>query len=437
MFDPIETIRKKRSGSELSTADIQGFINAVSDGSMADYQISALLMAICIRGMSKRETVDMTMAMAKSGDMMDLTDAKGIKVDKHSTGGVGDTTTLILAPLAAACGAVVAKMSGRGLGHTGGTLDKLESIPGFNVEQSQQEFIGQLNAIGCAVIGQSLNLVPADKVLYALRDVTGTVDSLPLIVSSILSKKIASGADAVVLDVKTGSGALMPTLKKSIELAQWMVDIGNMTGVKFMAMVTDMDQPLGMAIGNAMEVEEAIQVLRGELDGHLKDVSILLCAHMLWAAGLCESVECAKALAYEKLNDGSALQKLREMIAMQHGDARIVDNLDLLPRTERILPVLAEKCGYVSAMETDLIGNAAKVLGAGRERKEDHIDPAAGLLMKVRVGDRVDVGDVLCELHINGRGEVQAQAMMISAIAISDEKPSGRPLIYEIVTGSK
>ncbi len=433
-MNPIDIILKKRHGQELTTEEIYDFTTAITRGYVQDYQVSALLMAICFQGMTERETVDLTMAMAYSGDVLDLSDAKGVKVDKHSTGGVGDTTTLILAPLAAACGATVAKMSGRGLGHTGGTLDKLESIPGLSVSLSKEAFIAQLNHIGCGVIGQTGDLVPADKVLYALRDVTGTVDCVPLIVSSILSKKIAAGADVVMLDVKTGSGALMPTLSQSVDLARQMVKIGNRTKRKFLAMVTDMDQPLGLYIGNALEVEEAILVLRGQADGKLMELSLLLCAHMLWGAGLVETVDAGLALAREKLRDGSALHKLGDMIEAQGGDRNVTRQLGLLPHADHILQVHATRSGHVQAMKTSEIGNAAKALGAGRERKEDLIDPAAGLVMRVRVGDWVEKGDLLYEIHATGqRGVKEARAMMKDAVVIGAEKSDAVPLVYEVI----
>ena len=317
---PNQVLRKKRFGGELNEAEIRAFVRGVTDGSWADYQISALLMAICIHGMSDRETLALTLAMAKSGDTLDLSDIPGVKADKHSTGGVGDTTSLILVPLTAACGLKVAKMSGRGLGFTGGTLDKLESIPGLNVNLGVEEFKAIVRRVGCAIAGQTAELAPADKVLYALRDVTETVDCLPLVVSSILSKKLAAGCDVVVLDVKTGSGAIMDTPEKSRKLAEDMVRIGNLSGRRFSALITDMDQPLGMYIGNALEVEEAIDVLAGRTGGKLRDVSLTLGAHMLRNAGIAPSVEAGVSMLEEKIASGEGLKKFAEMIAAQGGD---------------------------------------------------------------------------------------------------------------------
>lgn len=437
-MNPVDIILKKRHGRELTTEEIQGFVTGVTDGSFKDYQASALLMAICFAGMSERETVDLTMAMARSGDMLDLSGVKGVKVDKHSTGGVGDTTTLILTPLVAACGARVAKLSGRGLGHTGGTLDKLEAIPGMRVDLTPGKFIDQLNRVGCGVIGQTLNLTPADKALYALRDVTGTVESLPLIVSSILSKKIASGADVVVLDVKAGSGAIMPTLEESIELGRQMVRIGSRTGHKFFALVTDMDQPLGQYIGNALEVEEAILVLSGQAEGPLKELSLLLGAYMLLGAGVAESVDDGLHMLHEKLLNGEALAKLGEMIEAQGGDPRVVDDPSLLPRAPQRIDVRARADGFVIRMHTSLIGNAAKALGAGRERKEDQIDPAVGIIMKKRIGEAVRRGDILCELHVSEHSDVEAaRALMERAVVIESARITPPPLVHRVITESE
>lgn len=434
-MNPVDIIAKKRHGLPLNTEEIQCFVDGAVDGSFKDYQLSAMLMAITLNGMNEQETVDLTMAMARSGDMLDLSKVDGVKVDKHSTGGVGDTTTLVLAPLVAACGAKVAKMSGRGLGHTGGTLDKLESIPGLKVEMSAQQFIDQLNRIGLAVIGQSGNLTPADGTLYSLRDVTATVDSLPLIVSSILSKKIAAGADAVVLDVKSGSGAIMPTLEASIELAQMMVRIGCMTGRGFSAIVTDMDQPLGMYIGNALEVEEAILVLSGKVEGPLKQVSLLLGSHMLVNAKIAADVDQAQRMLQQRIANGEGLKKLGDMIEAQGGDRRVTEDLSRLPHAPNVIPVSAEREGYVSEMRTALIGNAAKALGAGRDRKEDEIDPAVGIVMKKRIGDHVAAGETVYELHAGAKSDVAAAlSMMDDAIRFSTEQVAPPPLVHKIIT---
>ncbi|MEG2388063.1 MAG: thymidine phosphorylase [Clostridia bacterium] len=435
-MNPVDMIARKRDGYALTTDEIEAFVRGTTDQSFKDYQLSAMLMAIYLRGMDARETVDLTMAMARSGDMLDLGAIDGVKVDKHSTGGVGDTTTLILAPLVAACGAKVAKMSGRGLGHTGGTLDKLEAIPGLSISLTQAQFIRQVTDIGLAVIGQTAALAPADKTLYALRDVTATVGCLPLIVSSILSKKIASGADVVVLDVKTGSGALMPTLDQSLALARAMVDIGNRTGRKFSALVTDMDQPLGLKIGNALEVSEAIEVLAGVTQGPLREVSLALGAQMLLGAGIVPNAQAGVQMLLDKLQSGAGLEKLSQMIAHQGGDARVVEDTRRLPTALTREMCRAPRAGYVARMYTDAIGNAARVLGAGRIRKEDAIDPAVGLVMQVRLGDYVHAGDPLCEMHLGARSNADAARLALSgAIVLSDEPPAQDKLIYGVISG--
>ena len=434
-MNPCDIIRKKRFGGELNEKEIRAFVDGAVDGSFADYQVSALLMAICINGMSDRETLALTLAMAKSGDTLDLSDVPGVKADKHSTGGVGDTTSLILVPLVACCGVKMAKMSGRGLGFTGGTLDKLESIPGMSIEKDIEGFKQQVREVGCAIIGQTARLAPADKVLYGLRDVTATVDCLPLIVSSILSKKLAAGCDVVVLDVKTGSGALMDTEEKSRQLAETMVRIGNMSGKRFSALITDMDQPLGSYIGNALEVEEAIGVLSGNIDGPLKDVSLTLGAHILHNSGAVESVEAGIALLNEKIKNGEGLKKFSEMIAAQGGDPRVAYDTGLLPKAKYHIDVTADRDGYVTAMRTDDLGNAAKRLGAGRERKTDALDLSVGLVMKVRVRDKVRKGDVLCTLHAgDGSDRIGAHNLVHKSILIGDARPAPKPLIRAVVT---
>ena len=434
----IEIILKKKHGEALTREEIRFFARGAADGSLPDEQLAALLMAICLRGMTPQETADLTMEMMHSGEVVDLSGAGGVCVDKHSTGGVGDTTTLVLTPLVAACGAKVAKMSGRGLGHTGGTLDKLESIPGCTVSLSQAAFVEQVRRIGCAVIGQTGDLVPADKRLYALRDVTGTVDSVPLIASSILSKKLAAGAHAIVLDVKTGSGALMQTLKDSIELAQAMVRIGTLAGRPILAMVTGMDQPLGTHVGNALEVKEAIDILSGRADDRsadLREVSLLLGGQMLLAAGVAASRDEARRLLEQALQSGAGLDKLREMIAAQGGDACVCDDTGLLPRARYILPVPALRDGYVCSMDTTGIGYAAQGLGAGRARKTDVIDPAVGLVMAARIGDPVRAGEPIAHIHANdkARGR-EAVARMQRLVQLSDAQPQKPPLILAEVT---
>ncbi|MDD4679956.1 MAG: pyrimidine-nucleoside phosphorylase [Clostridia bacterium] len=431
----VDSIVKKRHGKSLTTEEINFFIKGFTDGSIPDYQASALLMAICCNGMDSRETADLTLAMVNSGETIDLSPIPGIKVDKHSTGGVGDTTTLIIAPLVAACGVPVAKMSGRGLGHTGGTLDKLESIPGFRTDLTMEEFIQAVKETGLAVIGQSSHLVPADKQLYALRDVTGTVDSIPLIASSIMSKKIASGSDAIVLDVKTGSGAFMQSLNDSFALAEEMVEIGTRAGKNVTAVITDMGQPLGMAIGNALEVEEAIKVLKSQQEGCLKEASLYLAANMLFAAKACNNIQEGMTLAEEALESGRGLAKLGDMIRQQGGGESLLGDLSLLPHAKLIIPVLSEKEGYIASMDTQRIGMSAMLTGAGRSRKEDKIDPAAGLVMKKRVGDAVNKGDVLAEIHLNNKSMFKEAAKVFrSAITITEDKPEVGPLILGTVT---
>ena len=421
MLKPTEILRKKRFGKELTQEEIQAFVEGVANGSFADYQASALLMAICINGMTDRETLALTTAMATTGDTLDLSDIPGVKVDKHSTGGVGDTTSLVLTPLLAACGAKVAKMSGRGLGFTGGTLDKLESIPGMTTAVDAQRFKQIVRDVGCAIVGQTAELAPTDRVLYSLRDVTATVDCQPLIISSILSKKLAAGCDVVVLDVKTGSGSLMDTPQKALQLARDMVRIGNLSGRRFSALVTDMNQPLGMYIGNALEVEEAIHVLAGRAEGRLKTVSLTLGAHVLKNAGLAPSIEEAMWWLELKISSGEGLAKLGEMIAAQGGDARVVHDVSLLPKAQSLVDVTASRAGYVRAMKTSDIGEAARLLGAGRQRKEDAIDPAVGIVMKKSLGEFVQRGEALCTMHVGAGSDISgAQALLTDAIELSD-----------------
>ena len=431
----VDVILKKKEGKALSNEEIRAFARGAADGSVPDYQLSALLMAICWRGMTAEETANLTMEMMHSGSVVDLSSIDGVCVDKHSTGGVGDTTTLVLVPLAAACGAKVAKLSGRGLGHTGGTLDKLESIPGCSVDVSQKDFIRQVQKIGCAVIGQTQDLCPADKALYALRDVTGTVGSIPLIASSIVSKKLASGAGAIVLDVKTGSGALMQTVEESIELAKAMVEIGAQAGKPILALVTGMEQPLGTHVGNALEVKEAIDILSGRAKGDLLTVSLELGSRMLMASGIAKDVEDGKARMMEALSSGAGLAKLKEMIEAQGGDGRVCDDLAYLPHAAYKISVPALEDGYVAEMNTTAIGYCAQALGAGRQKKTDVIDPAVGLAMDVRLGDYVKEGDSLATLYLNKRELANdAVAAMQRAITITKEKPELPPLVYAAVS---
>ena len=431
----VDTILKKKAGQALSQEEIRAFARGAADGSIPDYQLSALLMAICWQGMNPEEMTQLTMEMMHSGGVVDLSEIEGVCVDKHSTGGVGDTTTLVLVPLAAACGAKVAKLSGRGLGHTGGTLDKLESIPGCSVTKTQEEFVAQVKEIGCAVIGQTGDLCPADKALYALRDVTGTVGSIPLIASSIVSKKLASGAGAIVLDVKTGSGALMQTVEESIELADAMVKIGAVAGKPILALVTGMDQPLGTHVGNALEVKEAIDILSGHAGGDLLAVSLELGSRMLIASGIAKDVEDGKARMMDALASGAGLKKLAEMIAAQGGDARCCEDIAYLPQAAHKICVPAQRDGYIAKMDTTELGYTALELGAGRKVKTDEIDPAVGFVMDVRLGDYVKAGDSLATLYLNKR-ELASQAIerMQQAITLSSEKPALPPLVYAAVS---
>ncbi|WP_374019996.1 pyrimidine-nucleoside phosphorylase [Paenibacillus thiaminolyticus] len=431
----VDIIHKKREGHELTAEEIRFLIQGYSSGEVPDYQIAAWAMAVFFQGMTASETASLTLEMARSGDQIDLSSISGIKVDKHSTGGVGDKTSLILAPLVAAAGVPVAKMSGRGLGHTGGTIDKLESIPGFQVELEREQFFKQVNDIGVSLIGQTGNITPADKKLYALRDVTATVESIPLIASSVMSKKIAAGADAIVLDVKTGSGAFMKTLDDSIALAQAMVDIGTDTGRQTIAVISDMDQPLGHLIGNSLEVEEAIQTLRGEGPSDLHRLCIVLGAHMLVLGGVAHDAAEAESRLEQLITDGSALGKLKELIAAQGGDASVVDQPERLPHARERFEVKAEAGGTVAAIQAEEIGIAAMLLGAGRETKDSVIDLSVGIDLRAKVGDTVNAGDVLAVLHVNDASRLlEASRKIIQAYQITSEARLAAPLVYAIVT---
>ena len=416
----VDLIEKKQAGLALSQEEIKFLIAGYTDGTIPDYQMSALAMAIYFQGMTEEEASYLTMAMVKSGDEIDLSAIHGVKVDKHSTGGVGDTTTLVLAPLVAACGVPVAKMSGRGLGHTGGTIDKLEAIPGFSVTLSPQDFIDHVNRYKIAVVGQSGNLTPADKKLYALRDVTGTVQSIPLIASSIMSKKIAAGADAIVLDVKTGEGAFMKTLADAEALAHTMVKIGHQVGRKTLAVISDMSQPLGYMIGNALEVKEAIQTLQGKGPEDLTELCLVLGGQMLLAANQVSSLEEGKALLQEQIDSGRALEVFKTFLANQGGDTRIVDNPDLLPQARYQILFLAQSSGLVSQWVADEVGVAAMMLGAGRETKEDIIDPAVGIELCVKVGDPIQAGQPLAILHSNREDVSEVLDRLSAAVTIAD-----------------
>ncbi len=431
----VEIITKKKLGQTLSAKEIDFFVKGAADQSIPDYQLAALLMAIRLNGMTAQETTHLALSMRDSGDVADLTAIPGIKVDKHSTGGVGDTATLVLAPLVAACGVPVAKMSGRGLGHTGGTLDKLESIPGFRIGLSEDEFVRQVNEIGVAVIGQTGSLAPADKTLYALRDVTSTVDSLPLIASSIMSKKLASGADAIVLDVKTGSGAIMQTLEGSIELARAMVDIGTLADKPVTAVVTGMQQPLGTHVGNALEVKDAIDVLAGRTKGDLLEVSLLLGSHMLVLAKGAATPEEGRAKLLEALESGAGMEKLRAMIRAQGGDPRVCDDWTIMPQAKVIREVQCGKAGWIAGMDTTALGLAAQAMGAGRIRKTDPLDYSVGFILPVRIGDRVEADTPFCTLFARSEEEADiAEKALRDAVTFSAEPVQRPPLWYAIVT---
>ncbi|WJH34259.1 pyrimidine-nucleoside phosphorylase [Paenibacillus sp. CC-CFT747] len=433
----VDLIQKKRDGGELTREEIAHLIRGYTTGQIPDYQISAWAMAVFFRGMTDRETADLTLEMARSGDQMDLSAIPGIKVDKHSTGGVGDTTTLILAPLLASAGVPVAKMSGRGLGHTGGTIDKLEAIPGFQVERTREEFLDQVTRVGAAVIGQSGNITPADKKLYGLRDVTATVNSIPLIASSVMSKKIAAGADAIVLDVKTGKGAFMKTLEESIQLAQAMVGIGTEVGRETVAVITSMNEPLGMSIGNALEVKEAIEVLGGRGHASLKEVSLVLGSYMLVLGGKASGLEEARESLNARIEDGSALRKFKEMIEAQGGDSSVVDDPSRMPGAAETVEVKAETDGYVSSVEAEELGLAAMLLGAGRATKESVIDLGVGLVLHKRIGDPVKAGETLVTLYANPGDGIElsaAEQKIRRAYTVSEAPVEKPPLVYAVIT---
>lgn len=430
----VDIILKKRNGGELSNEEIAFFIKGYTDGTIPDYQVSALLMAIYFRGMTPRETAVLTDRMAHSGDTVDLSAIPGIKVDKHSTGGVGDKTSLVIAPIVAACGVPVAKMSGRGLGHTGGTLDKLESIPGLSVSVERERFFQIVQDIGLAIIGQTGDIAPADKNLYALRDVTATVDNLSLIASSIMSKKLAAGSDAIVLDVKTGSGAFMKTLDDSIQLAQAMVQIGEHNGRHTVALITDMDIPLGHAIGNSLEVIEAVQTLKGHGPADLTQVCMQLASNMLFVAKKGTLEEC-RTLAEEAVSSGRAFEKLKAMAKALGGDVSVLDDPEQFQKAPIVQEVKAPKGGYITHIQTEQCGIASSVLGAGRERKEDTIDPSAGIILVKKYGEAVTAGETIARLYTSQKQSLeQAQDLLLNAIEIGAEKPAPEKLVYARVT---
>ena len=416
-----DVILKKRQGIELTDSELQWLIHGYVAGDIPDYQMSAFLMAVIFKGMTPKELGAFTMAMAHSGDMVDLSAIKGIKVDKHSTGGVGDKTTLVIASLVAACGGVVAKMSGRGLGHTGGTIDKMESIPGLRTELSEEEFRNQVNNIGVAVIGQSSNIAPADKKIYALRDVTATVDSIPLIASSIMSKKLASGADAILLDVKVGSGAFMKTIDDARLLAQAMVDIGNANGRLVKAVITDMDRPLGQAIGNALEIVEVIQTLKGRGPQDLTHECLVMATHLLVMSEKGDYDNCY-SMVQTALQNGAGLAKLRELIVAQGGNGQVVDDSSLLGSARFTYDIRASKAGYIAHMNTEACGIASVMLGAGRIVKDGPIDMTAGIVMHKKTGDAVVAGDVLATLYANDESLFEgAEKAYVQALTIGTE----------------
>ncbi|MCM3586441.1 pyrimidine-nucleoside phosphorylase [Mesobacillus maritimus] len=430
----VDLIEKKRDGLELTSEEIEFIIKGYTDGTIPDYQLSALTMAIYFKGMTESERADLTMAMVGSGDQIDLSKIEGIKVDKHSTGGVGDTTTLVLGPLVAAVGVPVAKMSGRGLGHTGGTIDKLEAVEGFHVEIDNEEFISLVNKNKIAVIGQSGNLTPADKKLYALRDVTATVDSIPLIASSIMSKKIAAGADAIVLDVKTGAGAFMKTLEDSRELAKAMVQIGNNVGRNTMAVISDMSQPLGYAIGNALEVKEAIETLKGEGPEDLTELCLTLGSHMVYLAKKAGSLVEARGMLEKAIEDGSALESFKVFLSSQGGDASVVDDVTKLPQAKFKIELEAKEEGYISEIVADEIGTAAMLLGAGRATKESEIDLAVGLVLHKKIGDQVAKGESLLTIYSNFEDVNEVKEILYNNILLTKDEVKAPTLIHEEIT---
>ncbi len=429
-----DIIMKKRNGGELTAEEINFFISGYTRGEIPDYQVSALMMAIYFQKMTETETHALTMAMAQSGDILDLSAICGVKVDKHSTGGVGDKTSLALTPMVAACGIPVAKMSGRGLGHTGGTIDKLESFTGFTTALTREQFIENVNRIGIAIMGQTAELAPADKKLYALRDVTATVDNMSLIASSIMSKKLAAGADAIVLDVKTGSGAFMKAESDARALAEEMVKIGRNAGRTTIAVISDMDQPLGRSVGNALEVKEAIDTLNGKGPEDFVELCFTLGSQMLIAGGKAKDAVQARAMLQNVIEDGSALKKLADFVEAQGGDVEQVYHPEWLPKASMVIPVPSSKCGYVNRIVCDEVGICSLILGGGRETKESEIDLSVGIILHKKVGDYVEEGESLAEIHANDEGKANmAKERFLAACSIADEKPEHRALIKAII----
>jgi pyrimidine-nucleoside phosphorylase len=437
-MNPVQLILNKRNGGAHSAEEIRYLVESVTNGQLESYQLSAWLMAVWFKGMNEDETEVLTQAMVESGDQVDLSAIAGVKVDKHSTGGVGDGTTLLVAPIVAAAGGKVAKMSGRGLGHTGGTLDKLESIPGMRVDLSSERFIAQVQDIGLAVISQTGRLVPADGLMYAMRDVTGTVDSIPLIAASVMSKKLACGAEAIVLDVKFGDGAFMKSYADAKKLAECMVSIGRRRGRRVMAALSSMEQPLGNQIGNALEVDEALQVLRGEaLGSDLAEVAFSLAAQLMVLAKLVPDFAAGLARSRELVVSGAARRKFAEMIKAQGGDPRVVDDPSLLPRAPLIVPIHHQESGYVSAFHAEAVGLAAMRLGAGRMKKTDVIDPSAGVILRSKVSDRVEPGQLFAELHAHDGANIEEVTRLLrGSLTLTAAAPVREPLIREFVGSS-
>lgn len=437
-FRAIDVIRKKRGGGELSPFEIEGLINAYTKGEIPDYQVSAWLMAVVLRGMTRRETAALTDAMLRSGEVLDLSSLPARKVDKHSTGGVGDKTSLVLAPLAAVAGVTVPMISGRGLGHTGGTLDKLEAIPGFNVNLPVPQFRRVLETCGCAMIGQTAEIAPADRKLYALRDVTGTVESPYLICASIMSKKLAEGIDALVLDVKTGSGAFMKSEQDAVFLAELMVETGERMGKQVVALITDMDQPLGNMIGNALEVVECIEILRGRGPEDLRELCLELAGWMLHLGGVSKTVAQGKQESAKLIASGRALDRFRQMVELQGGDPHVIDDYKRLPKAEHTLWVTSKTDGYIISIKCEQIGTACVILGGGRERKEDSVDPAVGIVLHKKIGDRVSSNEPLATIYYNSESRVaRAQQLIEESCRISDSPPTEkRPLIHQVIAST-
>jgi pyrimidine-nucleoside phosphorylase len=430
----VDVIRKKRDGEELTEEEIEFMVVGFTEGVIPDYQMSAWLMAIVWRGMSERETLDLTMAMAHSGDVLDLSSVAPLVVDKHSTGGVGDKTTLVVAPLVACCGLPIGKMSGRGLGFSGGTLDKLEAIPGLSVDLSRGQFIELLKQHGIVVAGQSRELAPADGKMYSLRDVTATVPSLPLIASSIMSKKIASGSSAIVLDVKVGRGAFMKSEREARELARIMVALGRQAGRRMTAVISDMEQPLGYAVGNALEVAEAIRTLQGRGPADFTEHALVMATEILLLAGVCDTQTAGRHMLQDKVRNGEALAKFREWVKAQGGDDRVIDDLKLMPQARLVEALLSPVDGFVSAIDAMQVGLAAVALGAGRQKKGDHIDHAVGVVLNKKVGDPVQEGELLLTIHANSEQQLaEARQQLLSAYTWSDAPVEVRPLIRDII----